>query len=294
MSGVVYIDGQYTSHADAKINVFDHGLLYGDGVFEGIRVYNGKVFKLKSHLIRLYQSARFIDLQIRESLQEIDAIVRETVRRSELPDSYIRLVVTRGVGPLGVNPKQCTNPSLIVIIDKLAVYPEEKYQTGITLMTSSVRQKNAATFSTRAKTLNYLPNMMAKLEALRSGADEALLLNDQGFVSECVAENVFTVSHTFNGEMRVMTPDVSCGILEGVTRNTVIQLAHENGIEIRQGNLTLFDLYTADEIFLTGTGAEIVPVISLDGRKVGNGRPGPVTHKLLKAFRAYTTTGAED
>ncbi|MCC6508028.1 MAG: branched-chain-amino-acid transaminase [Pirellulaceae bacterium] len=294
MSGVVYIDGQYSSHADAKISVFDHGLLYGDGVFEGIRVYNHRIFKLKSHLVRLFQSARFIDLNMRRTLEDIDAVVRETVRRSGMANAYIRLVVTRGIGPLGVNPKQCEKASLIVIVDKLAVYPEEKYETGITLMTSSVRQKTPATLSSRAKTLNYLPNMMAKLEALRSGADEALLLNDQGFVSECVGENVFAVTHSPTGAVHVVTPDVSCGILEGVTRNTIISLAEQNGITIAQGNITLFDLYTADEIFLTGTGAEIVPVISLDGRTVGTGHPGNITRKLLKAFRDYTATGAED
>ena len=294
MTGVVYIDGQYTSHAEAKISVFDHGLLYGDGVFEGIRVYSGRIFKLHSHLVRLVQSARFIDLNIRHTLEEIDAIVRETVRRSKMSDAYIRLVVTRGVGPLGVNPKQCELASLIVIVDKLAVYPEEKVNAGITLMTSSVRQKNPATLSSRAKTLNYLPNMMAKLEALRSQADEALLLNDQGHVSECVGENIFAVTQSPTGQIHIRTPDVSCGILEGITRNTILELAAQQQITIEQCNLTLFDLYTAEEIFLTGTGAEIVPVISLDGRTVGNGRPGPVTKRLLKTFHDYTATGPED
>ena len=294
MSGVVYIDGQYTSHADAKISVFDHGLLYGDGVFEGIRVYAGKIFKLKSHLVRLYQSARFIDLNIRQTLEQVDAVVRETVRRSQMSDAYIRLVVTRGVGPLGVNPKQCESASLIVIVDKLAVFPEEKYVSGITLITSSVRQKSSATLSSRAKTLNYLPNMMAKLEALRSGADEALLLNDQGFVTECVGENVFAVTRNMSGSSQVLTPHVSCGILEGVTRNTIIDLAAQQKVVIEQTNMTLFDLYNAEEIFLTGTGAEIVPVVSIDGRKVGSGRPGPLTGQLLQAFRSYAATGAED
>jgi len=294
MSGVAYIDGQFCSHADAKISVFDHGLLYGDGVFEGIRVYSGRIFKLRSHLVRLFQSARFIDLSIRQSLEEIETITRETVKRSGMADAYIRLVVTRGVGPLGVNPKQCVSPSVIVIVDKLAVYAAEKYETGITLITSSVRQKNPSVLSSRAKTLNYLPNMMAKLEALRSGADEALLLNDQGFVSECVGENVFAVCRTPSGKTRVLTPDVSCGILEGVTRNTIIDLAAQHGIEIQATQLTLFDLYTADEIFLTGTGAEIVPVVNIDGRTVGSGRCGAITQKLLGAFRAYTATGPED
>lgn len=294
MSGVAYIDGQYCSHADAKISVFDHGLLYGDGVFEGIRVYSGRIFKLRSHLLRLYQSARFIDLHIQQSLEEIEAITRETVRQSGMTDAYIRLVVTRGVGPLGVNPKQCVSPSLIVIVDKLAVYSADKYETGITLITSSVRQKNPSVLSSRAKTLNYLANMMAKLEALRSGADEALLLNDQGFVSECVGENVFAVCRTTGGKTRVLTPDISCGILEGVTRNTIIDLAAQQGTEIHAAQMTLFDLYTAEEIFLTGTGAEIVPVVSIDGRTVGSGRCGPITQKLLAAFRAYTATGPED
>ncbi len=195
---------------------------------------------------------------------------------------------------MGVNPKQCESASLIVIVDKLAVYPEEKYETGITLMTSSVRQKNPATLSSRAKTLNYLPNMMAKLEALRSGADEALMLNDQGFVSECVGENIFAVTHSPTGEVHVLTPDVSAGILEGITRNVIISLAGQQGIQVRQANVTMFDLYTADEIFLTGTGAEIVPVVSLDGRTVGTGKPGTITRQLLKAFRDYAATGAED
>lgn len=294
MSGIVYIDGQFSSHAEAKISVFDHGLLYGDGVFEGIRVYSGKIFKLKSHLVRLFQSARFIDLNIRRSLEEVESAIRETVRRCQMSDAYIRAVVTRGIGPLGVNPKQCESASLIVIVDKLAVFPEEKYASGITLITSSVRQKSAATLSSRAKTLNYLPNMMAKLEALRSGADEALLLNDQGFVTECVGENVFAVTRSMSGGQRVLTPDVSCGILEGVTRNAIIELASQNGISIEQTNMTLFDLYNAEEIFLTGTGAEIVPVASIDGRKVGSGRPGPITGQLLKSFRSYASSGLED
>lgn len=294
MSGVVYIDGQYSSHAEAKINVFDHGLLYGDGVFEGIRVYSGRIFKLKSHLVRLFQSARFIDLNIRRSFEEVESAIRETVKRSQMADAYIRAVVTRGVGPLGINPKQCESPSLIVIVDKLAVYPEEKYATGITVMTSSVRQKSSSTLSSRAKTLNYLPNMMAKLEALRSDADEALLLNDQGYVTECAAENIFAVTRSLSGVQRVLTPHVSCGILEGVTRNTIIELASQQGISIEQTNMTLFEIYNSEEIFLTGTGAEIVPVVSIDGRKVGTGRPGPMTSQLLKSFRNYAASGAED
>lgn len=293
-TGVVYLDGQFCSHADAKISVFDHGLLYGDGVFEGIRVYGGKIFKLRSHLVRLYQSARYIDLAVQHDMERLEQIVRQTVERSGMRDSYIRLVLTRGVGPLGVNPKQCKVSSTIVIVDKLAVYPEEKYHQGLTLITSSVRQKNPATLSPRAKTLNYLPNMMAKLEALRSNADEALLLNDNGHVTECVGENLFAVVRDTDGTTRIVTPSVSNGILEGITRRAIVGLGRQLGHPVEETDITLFELYAADEIFLTGTGAEIVPVVQLDGRPVGSGRPGPITGRFLAAYRELTASGLED
>ncbi len=293
-SGLVYIDGQIVSPGEAKISVFDHGLLYGDGVFEGIRVYRGRIFKLRSHLVRLFESARYIDVACNFDLDSLAAILRDVVKKSGLADAYIRLVITRGVGPLGVNPKQCPKSSTIVIVDRLAVYPVEKYDKGLSLITSSVRQKNAASLSPRAKTLNYLPNMMAKLEALRASADEALLLNDAGEVTECVGENVFVVSHDDKGSVQIATPCTASGILQGITRGVVMNLCGKLGIAVEAKRLSLFELYSADEIFLTGTGAEIISVVTIDGRPVGNGRPGDVTKRLLGEFRRVTQEGLED
>jgi len=293
-SGLVYIDGQICSPAEAKISVFDHGMLYGDGVFEGIRVYRGKIFKLRSHLIRLFESARYIDVVCNFDLDSLSGLLRDLVKRTGLADAYIRLVITRGVGPLGVNPKQCPKSSTIVIVDRLAVYPAEKYDHGISLITSSVRQKNAASLSPRAKTLNYLPNMLAKLEAIRSKADEALLLNDAGEVTECVGENIFAVSHDSKGAVQIATPSTSCGILKGITRGVVVDLCKPLGFAVETKKLTLFELYSADEIFLTGTGAEIVPVVSIDGRPGGSGRAGDITKRLFTEFRRLTQEGPED
>jgi branched-chain amino acid aminotransferase len=267
--------------------------LYGDGVFEGIRVYSGRILKLGAHLERLFQSARSIYLNVGHSINEVESVVRNAVTHNQMGDGYIRLIVTRGVGPLGVNPLQCPKASLIVITDHLAVYPASHYEEGISLATASTLQKHPMTLNPRVKSLNYLPNMMAKLEAIRAGADEALLLNDAGFVTECVGENVFAV-HRSAGRELITTPPPEAGILLGVTRGVVIGLAEKLGYDVREANLTRHDLFVADEIFLTGTGAEIVPVNCYDGHQISGGKPGPCTRKLMEAYRSMLKNAPED
>lgn len=292
-SSQVWIDGAFVDKADAAISVFDHGLLYGDGVFEGIRVYSGRILKLGSHLRRLFESAQSIYLNIGYSLAEVDRIVRETVAHNKISDGYIRLIVTRGVGPLGVNPLQCPKASLIVITDSLAVYPSAHYESGISLATASTLQKHPMSLNPRVKSLNYLPNMMAKLEAIRAGADEALLLNSLGNVTECVGENIFAVCRR-DGREVITTPPVDAGILQGVTRDIVLRMAGELGYAAQEANLTRHDLFIADEIFLTGTGAEIVPVNRYDGHVISGGEPGPCTRKLMEAYRGMLKNAPED
>jgi branched-chain amino acid aminotransferase len=289
----IWIDGKLVPAEDARVSVYDHGLLYGDGVFEGIRIYRGRILKLRTHLRRLYDSARSIALEIPYGLAEIDKAIRETASANKLTDGYIRLVVTRGFGPLGVNPRSCPKPCTIVIVDKLELYPQEKYTNGVAVITASTRQKDPASLNPRVKSLNYLPNMMAKLEALNAGADEALLLNTMGFVTECVGENIFAVKY-IDGKPVLNTPPVHAGILEGVTMNLVIGLAHGMGYEVRRDDMTRHDLYVADEIFMTGTGAEVVPVVKLDGRPIGRGKPGECTAALIAAFRKVTENAPED
>jgi len=290
---VVWIDGRFVPQHDAKISVYDHGLLYGDGVFEGIRIYNGRFLKLHTHLVRLFESARSILLRVPASLSEIERVIRETARRNGLENGYVRPIVTRGVGPLGVNPLQCPKPSLVGIADSIEVYTPEKYTTGLTLITAATLQKHPAIINPRAKTLNYLTNMMAKLEAVNVGADEAVMLNQSGFVTECVGENIFLVKSR-KGKPTIATPPLHAGILEGVTRNIAIELAEKLGYEVVRDNLTRHDLYVADEVFLTGTGAEIVPVVKIDSRVVGAGVPGEVTRKLIATYRDYVKVAPED
>jgi branched-chain amino acid aminotransferase len=256
-------------------------------------VYSGRILKLGSHLERLFQSAHSIYLNIGHSIEEVDRIVRASVTHNKIVDGYIRLIVTRGVGPLGVNPLQCPKASLIVITDHLAVYPAAHYERGISLATASTLQKHPMSLNPRVKSLNYLPNMMAKLEAIRAGADEALLLNSLGFVTECVGENIFIVNRV-EGKDIVTTPPVEAGILLGVTRGMVMAIAADLGLEVREANLTRHDLFAADEIFLTGTGAEIVPVNQYDGHEVSGGKPGPCTRKLMQAYREALKSAPED
>lgn len=277
---LIYLDGEFVPCSEAKISVFDHGLLYGDGVFEGIRSYNGNVFKLDEHLERLYDSAKSIMLQIPISIEEMKENLLETLRRNNLHEGYIRLVVTRGVGDLGLDPEKCPNPSVIIIADKITLYPQNFYEDGLEIVTASIRRNYPEAINPRIKSLNYLNNILAKIEAKQSGSVEALMLNNDGYVVECTGDNIFWIKNEL-----IVTPPQHIGILEGVTRNCVIELAQEAGFEIEERVFTRHDLYIADECFLTGTAAEVIPVVKLDQRVIGNGKPGIVTQKLISAFR---------
>lgn len=281
----VQIDGKLVDQSDARISVFDHGLLYGDGVFEGIRFYCGRVFKLTEHIDRLFDSAKAILLEIRGSKQEMIESVLETIRANELNDGYVRLIVTRGVGSLGLSPETCERPSVIVIASTIALYPEEKVQQGLKLVTCSTRRPSHDSLSPAVKSLNYLSNVMAKIEAKAAGAEEGVMLNTAGYVAECTGDNIFAAK-----DGQIFTPPVSAGGLDGITRKVVIGLARELGFELSEKEMSRFDLYTADELFLTGTAAEVVPVVRYDERVIGNGARGPITGKLLEAFRNLTRT----
>lgn len=277
---LIYLDGEFVPSSEAKISVFDHGLLYGDGVFEGIRCYNGNVFKLDEHLERLYDSAKSLMLQIPISIEEMKENLLETLRRNDLHEGYIRLVVTRGIGDLGLDPDKCPNPSVIIIADKITLYPQNFYEDGLEIVTASIRRNYPEAINPRIKSLNYLNNILAKIEAKQSGSVEALMLNNDGYVVECTGDNIFWIKNEV-----IVTPPQHIGILEGVTRNCVIELAQEAGFEIEERVFTRHDLYIADECFLTGTAAEVIPVVKLDQRVIGNGKPGIVTQKLIAAFR---------
>jgi branched-chain amino acid aminotransferase len=282
MSLKVWIDGKLYDKADAKISVYDHGLLYGDGVFEGIRVYNGKVFEGEAHLDRLWASARAIRLNIPIGRDQLRAAMEETVRANGLRDCYIRAVVTRGTGDLGINPLKSPRPTVFVIADYIAVYPKEWYEKGIAIITSSVIRNHPNALSARIKSLNYLNNILAKIEANDAGVAEAVMLNHEGYVAECTVENIFIVRA---GE--VQTPTATDGILEGVTRSVMLKLCQRLGVPCVEKRLERHDLYVADECFLTGTGAEVMPVTKIDGREIGAGQPGAMTRRLIEAFRAY-------
>jgi branched-chain amino acid aminotransferase len=277
---IAYVDGTWTPADEARIPVLDHGLLYGDGVFEGIRVYGGQPFLLDEHLARLTASARAIMLDLPAPLAEIAALCHEAVARAGLADGYLRLVVTRGPGALGVSPHTCGRPSLILIAAPLSLYPPERYRHGVKLVTSSLRRSASDALPPQIKSLNYLTSVLASIEARRQGADEAVLLNAQGLIAECTADNLFLVSRG-----RVLTPSVASGALAGITRALVMQLLGEHGIEAAEAPLTPADAWTADELFLTGTGAEIVPVCEIDGRALPAERP--VTDRVRAAFAAY-------
>jgi branched-chain amino acid aminotransferase len=278
---LVYIDGELHPPEHARISVFDHGLLYGDGVFEGIRVYARRPFRLAAHLTRLQASAHAIALRVPlESAALADAVC-DTIRANRQEDGYIRLVVTRGDGPLGLDPLTCHTPRLIIICANLAVYPPEHYANGIRVVTAATRQVPVASVDPRVKSLNYLKNVLARLEAHQAGAAEALMLNSEGFVAECTADNVFAVSGG-----RLLTPPPSEGALDGITRGAVTELADEIGLAWEERRLARYDLFVADECFLTGTGAEIVPMIALDGRTIGSGAPGPITRRISAELRA--------
>jgi branched-chain amino acid aminotransferase len=279
----IYIDGNFHDQAEAKISVFDHGLLYGDGVFEGIRFYNDRVFRLEEHSDRLWDSARAIALDMPMSKSELIAAVLETIRQNDLHDGYVRLIVTRGVGSLGLSPDTCRRPSIIIIAATIALYPEELYHKGLTMVTCSTRRTPPAALSPRVKSLNYLSNILGKLEAQNAGAGEGLMLNEQGYVSECTGDNIFIVK---KGE--ISTPHLSSGILAGVTRAVVFELAEKLSIRAVERELIRHDIYTADECFLTGTAAEVIPAVQLDRRLIGHGQPGPITLQLIESFRELT------
>jgi branched-chain amino acid aminotransferase len=283
MSRQIYISGKFFPQEDAKISVFDHGLLYGDGVFEGLRSYRGKVFRLDEHIRRLYESAKAIWLEIPMSPEEMREAVNESVRTNKIDDGYIRLVVTRGAGTLGLDPNRCSNPQVIIIADAIALYPKELYEKGLDIVTVSVQRNHPAALSPRIKSLNYLNNILAKIEGIQAGCIEALMLNHKGEVAECTGDNIFVVRHGI-----LQTPPLEAGILEGVTRDAVIEVALEAGIEVRELPLTKHDVYVADECFLTGTAAEIIPVVRVDSRVIGSGKPGPMTRDLEKRFKKLT------
>ena len=276
----IYITGKFYDKEDAKISVYDHGLLYGDGVFEGMRSYSGKVFRLKEHLDRLYESARAICLEIPMSKSDMEKATYETLQKNNLVDAYIRLIVTRGAGSLGLDPNKTSDPQVIIIADSISLYPAEFYEKGLKIITASTIRNHPAALSPRIKSLNYLNNIMAKIEGLQAGCIEALMLNHKGEVAECTGDNIFIVKRGV-----LMTPPKDAGILEGITRNAILDLAKELGIIAFEQTMTRHDLFVADECFLTGSAAEVIPVVTIDGRPVGSGSVGPVTRQLLDAFK---------
>ncbi|MGY4689382.1 branched-chain-amino-acid transaminase [Salibacterium sp. K-3] len=276
----IYLDGEFVKKEDAKISVFDHGFLYGDGVFEGIRVYNGNIYKLDEHLLRLYNSATSIMLDIPYTKQEVTDIIVETLKKNELRDAYIRLVVSRGVGDLGLDPASCSRPQLVVIAEKLAIYPKEFYEKGLDIVTVATRRNRPDVLSPKVKSLNYLNNILVKIEAGLAGVNEALMLNNEGYVAEGSADNIFILR-----EGVLYTPPGYVGALEGITRQAIVELAGEMGYDLREEPFTRHDVYTAEEVFLTGTAAEVIAVVKVDGRIIGDGKPGAETQRILEAFR---------
>ncbi|MEI8374245.1 MAG: branched-chain-amino-acid transaminase [Planctomycetota bacterium] len=283
MSFKIYIDGKLYAKEDAKISVYDHGLLYGDGVFEGIRSYRGKVFRLQAHLDRLWDSAKGILLIIPMTKEQMAKAIEDTLAVNEIQDGYVRVVVTRGAGSLGLDPSRCEKPQVIIITDYISLYPEELYRTGLEIITVSVARNHPAALSPRIKSLNYLNNILAKIEGQQAGCVEALMLNHKGEVAECTGDNIFLVR---NGTL--LTPSMESGILEGITRDAVIEIASAAGIVVREIPLTKHDVYIADECFLTGTAAEVIPVVKVDSRRIGTGLPGPITRDLIERFHKLT------
>ncbi|MFV1995042.1 MAG: branched-chain-amino-acid transaminase [Verrucomicrobiales bacterium] len=277
----IYINGEIVDEAAAKISVFDHGLLYGDGVFEGIRFYQGRVFELDAHISRLFDSAHAIRLEIGMEPGPLSNVVLETIAANELKDGYVRLLVTRGVGSLGLSPFLCEKASIIVIASRISLYPEEKYRDGLSLITCASRRLTPGALSPNIKSLNYLNNVLAKIEAIDAGCEEGVMLNEQGYVAECTGDNIFIVK---NG--RISTPPVAAGSLNGITRGVVMGIVGEMDYPLNEPMLTRYDVYTADECFLTGTAAEVIPAVLYDGRKIGRGVPGPVTLECIERFRA--------
>lgn len=278
----VYIDGKFYPKEEAKVSVFDHGLLYGDGIFEGTRAYNGRIFEFDAHIDRLFNSAKAIALEIPMSKEEVKAAHIETLKRNKLTDAYIRTVVTRGVGDLGLDPRKCGKASLIIIADLISLYPDELYEKGLKIITVPTRRNLPETVNPMIKSLNYLNNILAKIEANLGGASEAIMLNQEGYVAECTGDNIFVIKGK-----TIATPLVSFGALKGITRGVVMKLAAEMGLEVVETALTRYDVYTADECFLTGTAAEVIPVVEVDGRKIATGIPGPYSKQLKDSYHQY-------
>lgn len=280
----IYLNGKFVNKEDAMVSVFDHGLLYGDGIFEGIRAYNGRVFRLREHIDRLWDSGKAIALNIPMTKAEMEKALLQTLAINKLSDAYIRLVVTRGAGDLGLDPANCSEPTIFIIADKITLYPEKLYTEGLEVITVATRRNMPDALSPNIKSLNYLNNIMAKLEAKRAGVPEAIMLNAQGYVVECSGDNIFVIKNGI-----VSTPPASAGALKGVTRNAAIELIKNKlKLEFKEELITTYDLYCADECFLTGTAAETIPVVKIDGRVIGEGKPGKVTLKLFKEFRSLT------
>ncbi|HSV27832.1 MAG TPA: branched-chain-amino-acid transaminase [Sedimentisphaerales bacterium] len=278
----IWINGTFLSESDAKISVFDHGVLYGDGVFEGIRVYNSRIFELAAHLERLYESAKVIRLTINMTVDALAKAVEETVKANNITEGYIRLLVTRGIGSLGLNPFNCKEPQIIIIADQIQLYPKELYEKGMKVISAATQRNHPLSLPPQVKSMNYLNNILAKIEALDRNVPEAIMYNHMGFVAEASGDNVFIVRHG-----TVLTPPPQAGSLEGITRAIVMKLAVGMGIKVVEENLTRFDLYVANEIFLTGTAAEVIGVVDIDGRTIGDGKPGPITKKLSETFFKY-------
>ncbi|HID76084.1 MAG TPA: branched-chain-amino-acid transaminase [Planctomycetaceae bacterium] len=289
MSLKVYINGELFDKEHAKVSVYDHGLLYGDGVFEGIRSYGGRVFRLRAHLDRLWASAKAICLDIPISRQEMARAVKETLRVNRIEDGYIRVVVTRGCGTLGLDPNKCSNPQVIIITDHIELYPPELYEKGLEIITVSTVRNHPAALSPRIKSLNYLNNILAKIEGIQAGCIEALMLNHKGEVAECTGDNIFLARGG-----KLLTPSTEAGILEGITRAVAFELSAQAGIEVIETPLTKHDVYIADECFLTGTAAEVVPVVKVDSRVIGDGKPGPITREMIRRFHQLTRNSPED
>lgn len=282
MSELIYINGEFFPREEAKVSVFDHGYLYGDGVFEGIRAYNGRVFKLREHMIRLYESAKSILLKIPLDMEKLEKDVLETVSCNKLKDAYIRIVVSRGVGDLGLDPQNCSNPTIIIIASKISIYPRELYEEGLRVVTVATRRNIPDALDPKIKSLNYLNNILVKIEANQAGVLEAVMFNRSGYITEGSGDNIFIVR-----KGQLITPPSYLGALEGITRETVMELAVEKGYTVLERPFTRHDLYVSSECFLTGTAAEVIPVINVDGREIGDGKPGKITCSLMHAFKDY-------
>jgi branched-chain amino acid aminotransferase len=283
MGLLIYLNGKLVQEEEAKVSVFDHGLLYGDGVFEGIRGYNGRIFKMDEHLERLYNSAKAIMLEMPLNFYDLKNAIIQTVRANKLKDSYIRVVVTRGAGDLGLDPRKCKVPTLFIIASSIQLYPEALYEKGLEVVTVGSQRNAPEAINPAVKSLNYLNNIMGKIESINAGAGEGLMLNNRGYISECTGDNIFAVRKNV-----LLTPPVSAGALEGITRNVVMEIAAGMGLVVKEAEMTRYDIFTADECFLTGTAAEIISVISLDKRIIGSGKSGEITRRIRKEFISLT------